>query len=281
MFLLYRNQGKRHYGLHPIAPYPRRVWEFQIIMSGRCSMVIRENDVTKEECMLGPVLIITGPECAHGWSGRPKDVCNVMVFHFDEADFLLRSLVGQRGYRWARFSSLEFSILQSLYDRCDEVRKTVGTSPPEAKKRAGFFAPRIYGIVAMELTLLFLKHIPKIELGSIQNFSEMKVAEALAWYEYNLGGSPNISDVAQAVHLSPTHLRRLFHKIRGASPRKLFKNIQFERVKWLMRDPAMTLERIAENSGFGSGSAFSRAFTLEFGMTPKAYRTGNMGRITE
>jgi transcriptional regulator GlxA family with amidase domain len=39
-----------------------------------------------------------------------------------------------------------------------------------------------------------------------------------------------------------------------------------------MRDPAMTLERISESTGFGSASAFSRSFTKEFGIPPKTYR---------
>ena len=40
----------------------------------------------------------------------------------------------------------------------------------------------------------------------------------------------------------------------------------------LMRDPEMTLERISEDAGFGSASAFSRAFKSEFGVSPKDFR---------
>ena len=272
MFLLYRNQGQRRFGLRPIAPYPRKAWEFQFITEGKCSILIRESNVTREEPLVGPALLISGPDCVHGWGGRPSDVCQAMIFHFDDMDFTVRTLLGPRGYRRLRFSPTEIPMLQALYDRCNEARKTVGTTPPEMQKRAGFFEPMIYRIVAIELELFFLRHIPKAELGPVPNFAETKVAEALAWYEANLVRSPTAADVARAVHISPTHLRRLFHKSRGVSPQTVFTQVQFERVKWLMRDPAMTLQQIGESSGFGSSSAFSRAFKMEFGVSPKIHR---------
>lgn len=272
MFLLYRNQGERRYGLQPIAPYSRRAWQFQFITEGQCSILLREGEVTREERLVGPVLSIAGPDCVHGFGGRPEDVCQATIFHLDEADFTLRSIIGRSGHRRLRFSPAELPALRALYDRCSEARRAIGTSPPEAKKRAGFFEPLIYGIVANELTLFFLRHIPRAELGPAPNFGETKVVEALAWYASNLVRSPSAADVARAVHVSPTHLRRLFHKIRSISPQTAFTRVQFERVKWLMRDSSMTLERIAESSGFGSASAFSRAFKTEFGISPKGYR---------
>jgi len=272
VFLLYRNQGERRFGLKPISPYPRKAWEFQFILEGQCTLLVQENGINRDERLIGPVLSITGPDCVHGWGGKPEDVCKAVIFHFDEADFTLRTIVGLNGNRKLRFSQEEIPAIQDLYDRCAEVRRAIGTSPPEARKRAGYFAPLIYNIVAMELTLFFLKHIPKAELGPVANFGESKVTEALVWYETNLGRSPKITDVAHAVHLSSTHLRRLFHRVRGMSPQAAFTRIQFERVKWLMRDPNLTIERIGESAGFGSASAFSRAFKSEFGVSPKRFR---------
>lgn len=272
MFLLYRNQGERRYGLKSMAAHPRKAWAFQFILEGSCSLTVTEDNTTVEHRLTGPTLSLAGPACVHGWFGRPKDFCKVMVLHFDEADYSLRAAIGQNGHRLVRFPAEDIPFLQSLYTRCDDVRKTIGTSPPEAKKRAGLFAPLIYGIVATELTLYFLRHLPRAGLSPAPDFGESKVSQALAWYESNLATGPNIADVAHAVHLSPTHLRRLFHKIRDMSPQAALTRVQFERAKWLMRDLSMPLERVSENSGFGSASAFSRAFKSEFGISPKVYR---------
>jgi len=297
MLLLYRIQGERRYGIKPFPPHRRKAWAFQIILEGTCSLLVREDNVTREERIKGPVLAIAGPDCAHVWSGREDDYCKVMAFHFDQADPILCSVIGQSGHRCVDLSESDLLTLQALYDRCNEVRRAVGfmsarvhasykenaanvspkeTQPPrislDTSKKAGFFAPLIYGVVSRELTLLFLKHISRSELGPAPDFGESKVAEALAWYEMNLASGPNIQEVASAIHISPTHLRRLFHKVRGMSPQAAFTRVQFERAKWLMRDLAMPLERVAENSGFGSASAFSRTFTKEFGISPKMHR---------
>ncbi len=273
MFLFYRNQGERRYGLQPISPYPRRVWEFQIITEGQHSITFVENGKTREERLYGPVFSILGPECIHGWNGKRADVSKVMIFHFDEVDVALRSLIGNSGYKNLRFLPSELPTLQALYQRCDMARKSIGTSPPELKERAGFFEPLIYSIVAMELTLFFLKRLPKTALGPAPNFGKIKVEQALAWYESNLSRNPSIDEISHEVNLSLTHLRRLFHKIRGTSPKAAFTNIQFERVKWLMMDPTVTLEQISEKCGFGSSSAFSRAFKIKFRTSPRVYRT--------
>lgn len=272
MFLLYRNQGERRYGLKPLAAHPRKAWGFQFFLEGSCSMVLKENEVTTEDRITGPLLVVTGPACVHGWYGKPSDYCKVMVFHFDEADYSLRSILGQTGHRAVRISQADFPALQALYSRCDEVRKTLGHPPPEAKKRAGLLAPLIYGVVATELTLYFLRHLPRAGLSPAPDFGESKVSQALAWYEANLASGPNIADVAHAVHLSSTHPRRLFHKFRDMSPQAALTRVQFERAKWLMRDLGMPLERVSESSGFGSASAFSRAFKMEYGVSPKVYR---------
>ncbi len=272
MFLLYRNRGERRYGQSPILLHPRNSWSFQIIVEGSCSMLISESDAVREKRLLGPVFTVAGPGFVHGWSGRKADVCEVMIFHFDEAEYALRSVVGKAGFRCFRMPAEDLPAFHTLYDRCNEVRKSPGFATPDARRRAGFFAPLIYGIVALELTLYFLRHIPRAELGPTPDFGTNKVAEALAWYEANLASGPNILDVAHAVHLSQTHLRRLFHKVRGMSPQAAFTRVQFDRAKWLMRSLAMPLERVAESAGFSSASAFSRSFKKECGVPPKIFR---------
>ena len=296
MYLLYRNQGERRFGINPSVPHPRKSWAFQVNFEGDCSLLVRENNTTREHRLSGPVLSIAGPSCVHAWGGRSTDICKILAFHFDEADPILCSVIGQKGYRYVRISPASLLAIQALYERCNEVRRAPGFISPSVHvsygkllvnpssedvpriasldigKKAAIFAPLVYGIVARELTLLFLKHLPRHELGSAPDFGENKVAEALAWYGVNMVTNPNIQEVAKAIHVSATHLRRLFQKVRGMSPQTALTRVQFERAKWLMRDFAMSLEQVAENSGFGSASAFSRSFKKEFGISPKTYR---------
>jgi len=267
MFLVYCNDGKRNYApkdpsKHYVYPHSRKAWAFQFILKGSCIRVNRENNATREEPVVGPMLVVSGPDCVHGWSARPKETCSVLIFEFDEADYSLRHIVERAGYRCVKFPASDIPKLRAIYDRCIQ-----------AKKSRDFFSPTIYHIISLELALFFLALLPRTELDSGTDFGKTKVIEALAWYKANLTLGPNIEEVAHAVHLSSTHLRRLFHKERGMSPQEAFTHAQFERAKELMLDPSISIELIAENSGFGSASAFSRAFKTELGVSPKIYRT--------
>lgn len=266
MFLVYCNDGDRTYAAkhpskHYVFPHSRKEWAFQFILKGNCIRLNRENNTTREEPMTGPVVCVSGPDCVHGWTARTNDTCSVLIFHFDEADYSLRHVVDRAGYRCARFSAKDIPKLRALFNRCRQAQRT-----------HDFSSPTIYHIVSLELTLFFLALIPRAELADRTDFGKNKVIEALAWYKANLTHGPSIEEVARASHLSSAHLRRLFHKTQGTSPQESFTRTQFDRAKELMLDQSLSLERIAENSGFGSASAFSRAFKVEFGISPKLYR---------
>lgn len=273
MFLLYRNQGERFFGAQPLVPHPRNAWAFQFCIEGSYVMTIREQGKVREERITAPALTVSGPDFEHGFTGKsPDEFSRIIAFHFDEADYLLRFIVGQTGYRVISIAESEIDYIQELYQRCAEVRDVPGFIIKERRRTLGILSSLIYSIVSLELNLFFLRHISRVELGSSPDFGERKVSEALAWFEANLGSRPNIQHVAQAVHISSTHLRRLFHKFRGVSPQTAFAQVQFERAKWLMRDHSISLEDIAESVGFGSASAFSRSFKAEFGVPPRTYR---------
>lgn len=270
MFLLYRNHGDRHFGAQPVAPHRRKVWAFQFVLSGSTTLIVQKDGKLVEERLTAPMLTVAGPDCVHGYGGRVTDACRITVFQFDEVDYSIRSVVGLDGHRNLKLTAADIPVVDRLYERCGEAGKAYGIILPPANKT--LFASVVHGIVALELALFFLRHVPKSEPSPTRDFGEIKVAEAMAWYEANLSQGPNIEAVARAIHISPTHLRRLFHKKRGTSPQAMLTRIQFDRALWLMRDLTTPLERVAEDSGFGSASAFSRAFKFEFGMSPKAYR---------
>ncbi len=267
MFLVYYNDGKRTYAIdhpskHYVHPHTRKAWEFMFITSGHCIQLKRQNNATTERPITAPTLSLSGPDSVHGWSARANSTCSILVFHFDEADYNLRHVMERDENRLIPYPEKDTPYVRGLLDRC-----------VQARKQNNLFSPIIYHIVSLELTLYCLSLIPRTELAAANDFGKSKVVEALAWYKANLTFAPNVEEVAQAVHLSSTHLRRLFHKVQGTSPQEAFTEAQFDRAKELMLDPTISLERISEHSGFGSASAFSRAFKNAFGISPKLYRS--------
>lgn len=261
MFLLYLTDGERCYGQRRMRPYPRKRWAFQVIFEGAASMLIRSEEGVSEIRLDGAFLTIAGPQCHHGWSGEESDRCNVFAFHFDAVDDIVASLVGNDGYRMIPLSDGELALIQQLHDRCAAVSKSIPAT-----------ARLVYQVTVCELSLVLLRHLSAGELQAPPDLAARKVAAAMAWFEANLAYRPTLAEVAASVHLSPAHLRRLFHQAIGCAPHTAFTRTSFERATGMMKDPSLTLEQIALDIGFGSSSAFSRAFKTHFGLSPKAYR---------
>lgn len=260
MSLLYSNHGIRHYGAVPIPIHPRKRWAFQFIAEGETSLLLREEDGPVEKRLRGACLALTGPGCPHGWGGRPEDECRVLVFQFDAIAPPLDRIVGERGHRCIPVEPEALEHAGRIYQRCLQS----GPKP---------HAELVYRIAGDELSLMVLEKLPPSEVRSSSEIASRKVESALAWYESNLHSGPTVEETARAVHVSPAHLRRLFHQILHGSPQEVFTRLQFERAILLLRDPGLTLETIAEATGFGSGSAFSRAFKAVFRRSPREMRT--------
>ena len=259
MFLLYSNAGLRRYGAAPIPVHPRKRWAFQFIVEGETSFLLRDEAGTVEKRLRARCLTLAGPKCHHGWGGKPGDECGVLVFQFDTIAPPLDQLVGERGHRCVAVDAQTVERARALYERCVQ-----GGRAPNAEL--------VHRIAAHELSLMVLEKLPPANVRSPSEIASRKVESALAWYESNLQSGPTVEETARAVHVSAAHLRRLFHQTLHGSPQDVFTRLQFERAILLLRDPGLTLETIAEATGFGSGSAFSRAFKAAFQQSPREMR---------
>ncbi|MCS7187889.1 MAG: AraC family transcriptional regulator [Armatimonadetes bacterium] len=81
-----------------------------------------------------------------------------------------------------------------------------------------------------------------------------------------------VSDLAKATMCSPTHLRRLFQKAVGMSPRQWLLERRLQRAAQLLQTTDKTIQQIADICGFESLSHFTRYFKAKFGMSPSQYR---------
>jgi len=260
MYLLYFSDGPRAYGKRLMVPHCRKRWAFQVNLGGSCTLTVQERGETRHLRIEGPWATVAGPECSHAWSGLPEDRNEVAVFHFSAVSPLLESVVGRSGWRAFPITEEQVAAVREWAGRCREALEE------------RHLARQIFRIVEGELSLMVLKTIPESELGPPPDLAELKVAQAIAWYTTRLASGPTIGEVAQALHLSLAHLRRLFHRATQRSPQAVLSRVRFERAIELMRDPRITLEQVAENAGFGSASAFSRAFRAAYGVPPGVYR---------
>jgi len=89
-----------------------------------------------------------------------------------------------------------------------------------------------------------------------------------------------IASLARKVGLSTRMLEKLFLRMVGKTPGAFYLDLRLSDARRLVIDTRKSMTEIATITGFGSSSAFSRAFRARFGQTPRSARTTRTGQAT-
>ena len=94
-----------------------------------------------------------------------------------------------------------------------------------------------------------------------------KIAAVLSYINENLGAQLDVDALAARAHISRYHFMRLFKAQTGSSVHAYVRQRRLMRAARLIRE-GMSAARAAEECGFADYSAFHRAFTAAFGISP-------------
>ena len=83
-----------------------------------------------------------------------------------------------------------------------------------------------------------------------------------------------LKELAAAIGQSESHLRARFRAATGCSIGRHIRNLRLQQACNLLHTSGLSISEVAENCGFDSLYAFSRAFKVEHGISPKEYRRG-------
>lgn len=99
------------------------------------------------------------------------------------------------------------------------------------------------------------------------------VKRALEYIRANYAENINVNLLAEELHISRAHLRRLFLRDLGRLPKEQIEKCRMEAATARMeRAPAIPLSQIAAEVGYPSYSQFIRAFRKAYGCSPKEFR---------
>jgi transcriptional regulator GlxA family with amidase domain len=153
------------------------------------------------------------------------------------------------------------------------VIRHIATAVGIAMTRRDRLSPLRFQRALLDLTLLALRH--ESATGRESNL-ETQVADrveyAVAWYREHLADGPKLQQVAAALHLSVSHLRRLFQLYYRRSPKAVFDRVRLETATSMLATSTATLETVADRTGFHSVTDFCRVFKKRFGHTPDEWR---------
>ena len=89
----------------------------------------------------------------------------------------------------------------------------------------------------------------------------------------NFKKKPSLAELANLVHLSEKHTARIFLREFGVPFKRYILGIRIELAKYLLSTSAMSVEEIAECTGYGTYNGFYRLFVSETGVAPLKYRS--------
>ena len=98
------------------------------------------------------------------------------------------------------------------------------------------------------------------------------VSELQTWILNNLTADLCVEKLAEHAAMSPRNFTRVFTRETGASPARYVMEARLAAARQLLEQTSEPLDRIAEQSGFGSSINLRRVFEKQLHLTPSEYR---------
>ena len=127
---------------------------------------------------------------------------------------------------------------------------------------------------ALEEVILLVAH----EHGRpTQQAADPRVAQVLQELNRRYREPLTVTELAAAVHLSPSRLAHLFRTAVGEAPIRMLLRLRLRQAARLLEHSTLSVSEIAAEVGFESPFYFSRQFRQQFGVSPTAYRAQPRG----
>ena len=228
-----------------------------VVTKGRCGLILASGEklpVSERS------LWVIRPGFVHGWHGN-GGACGMLSFQVERVPLELSAFMRASDFLEYRLSPSEF----------DEIAGLETLLHPDFTNRDPVNELRFdRAIIQMSLTLI---------AGLTVNggrIADMRVAQtvhkAVEWLECHLTDQPSVRDMAAAVGVSSSYLRRFFKSRLNRQPHQVMMDIKMEVAARLLATTTLNQDAIAATAGFASVRAFTRAFCAHKQCSPGTWR---------
>ena len=147
------------------------------------------------------------------------------------------------------------------------VRETSRTDPG-----AGTALAKLAELLFVEALRRHVAGLPADERGWFAALRDVYVGRAISLLHESPARDWTVEELARRVALSRSALAERFTTLIGEPPMQYLKRWRLAQAARSLRTTTETVGRIAEQCGYESEAAFTRAFKREFGLPPRAWR---------
>jgi len=97
------------------------------------------------------------------------------------------------------------------------------------------------------------------------------IQTAIGFMRRHLGRPLSVAEIANHVHMSPSHFAHSFREVAGVTPMRCIRDLRLEEARSLMLGTGLRPGDAAAQVGFESAAHFNRAFRRRFEATPAEY----------
>lgn len=112
----------------------------------------------------------------------------------------------------------------------------------------------------------------KAEASSPQKMQPDFMEELVEYIKENYSDSLSIKELIHMFGISHSHLHREFKKYTGFTPKNYILQIRINNAKTLLKESSLSIEQIAEKTGFNDTAHFIQMFKKHQQLTPLKYR---------
>lgn len=246
-------------------PSERSHWhdhfEIEIILDGNGTHLYDGSHYTLRR---GCAYLLT-PTDIHSLIPDPDSHLHLIHLRFDERAVSedVRQWLLQHDYsKFAQFSNEafeRFSLMLKELSCCFE-----STDP---------FRKRSIQLLLSYICLFIMKQSnPNPTLLPMDEGINPAVRKTMLYIHYNFRKKISMQELGANVHMSPNHLAMLFKRSVGTTCMQLVGQLRLHYAVKMLNSTSLSIDTVAEMSGFSSVSYFISIFRKEFGITPKDYR---------
>jgi len=234
-------------------------WEFFAVLDGTIRPQYEDG---AESSFRRKTLWLTHPKYRYRWQSK-LEPCLRCVFQFSDIPLLLAKKFEEADLRHLAIS-LDDTELREIAELHREVEPH-------------YFNPHELSYLAIQkvlfaLCLLIARDMEVKTAPGLHRRVGDRVHAAESYFVNHLQKRPTVEEVANAVHVSPSQLRRYFKETYGKSPNSVFRAHRMQEVTRLLTETDKTLEDIAHSTGFSNMVDFHRSFKAAYESTPDQWR---------